>query len=596
MFHPTPAIVTRFAARRLPRWVLILLGLAYVVPGLLGRDPWRHNDLAVFGAMLDLAQYPQHWWQPQVLGQAVDTGAWLPYWLGAAAIRLLPFVPADQAMRLPFAGLLVLTLAGTWYATYHLARLPTAQPVHFAFGGEAQPADYARALADTALLALVASLGLGLLSHEAGPSSAQLACSALLLYACARLAQPADASRRFDTGAVLSWWCGAVGLALSGAPVVGATLGLGWLGWSAHALWRQREPASGQLWQGVTWIVCATGTLAAGALLWQADPARWVRIWHQLPQWAHWSTWQSYGELWLWFAWPAWPLALWTLWRWRHRLHSAHIALPLWFVAVATVWSWLLLGQDRALLLALPALACLAAFAVPTLQRHVTALMDWFALLFFSGCAAIIWLFWLAMQTGLPPKPAASVARLLPGFSAEFSGWQWWPALLATGLWLGLVAWRLGRHQPALWKSLALSAAGSVLCWLLLMTLWLPALNHGMGLAPIARRIAALAPPGTSCTLVHGLRASEITALHYHGGLALQRTGTAAPAHNGDGSCQLLVVAPQALATLAQVVHLPDWEVLSTVPRLRENRERWLVFSRRTAPGTDSSAEETPGN
>ena len=56
MFPPTPAIVTRFAARRLPRWVLILLGRAYVVPGLLGRDPWRHNDLAVFGAMLDLAQ------------------------------------------------------------------------------------------------------------------------------------------------------------------------------------------------------------------------------------------------------------------------------------------------------------------------------------------------------------------------------------------------------------------------------------------------------------------------------------------------------------------------------------------------------------
>jgi hypothetical protein len=38
--------------------------------------------------------------------------------------------------------------------------------VAFAFGGEAQLIDYARAMADAALLALVACLGLAQLSHE----------------------------------------------------------------------------------------------------------------------------------------------------------------------------------------------------------------------------------------------------------------------------------------------------------------------------------------------------------------------------------------------------------------------------------------------
>ena len=42
--------------------------------------------------------------------------------------------------------LLALTLLFTWYAAYHLARSESAQPLPFAFGGEATPADYARAI------------------------------------------------------------------------------------------------------------------------------------------------------------------------------------------------------------------------------------------------------------------------------------------------------------------------------------------------------------------------------------------------------------------------------------------------------------------
>ena len=85
------------------------------------------------------------------------------------------------AARLPFAALLVLTLVLTWYATYHLARTDAAQPLAFAFGGEASPVEYARAIADGALLALIASLGLLQLGHETTPELAQLAAVALRL-------------------------------------------------------------------------------------------------------------------------------------------------------------------------------------------------------------------------------------------------------------------------------------------------------------------------------------------------------------------------------------------------------------------------------
>lgn len=568
LHSPTPAIVSQLEARRLPRWILLLLGLIYVLPGLLGRQPWSGPELASFGVMLDMARGSGDWLHPQLLGEAAAVQAWLPYWLGAASIEWLPFLPADLAARLPFGLLLALTLCCTWLTAYQLASRPNAQPVAFAFGGEARPQDYARALADAALLALVASLGLAQLAHETTPDAAQLAFASLLLYACARLSSPASRWRGLSAAA---WWLGTVGLALSGAPWIGLVLGGGWLLWSL--LPRGSSRAVGK--DGWLLAFCASGTLLAALLAWQLElPRRF----EQLSDWAAWTDlahWRRFGRLLLWFSWPAGLLALLTVWRWRRRLCNTHLLLPLWFAGIGMASCWLLDASDRALLLALPALACLAAFALPTLARSVTALVDWFALLFFSGCALLIWFYWLALQTGLPAKPAGNVLRLLPGFQPELDWSLLLPALLASLAWLAALAWRLGRYRPALWKGLVLSAGGSTLCWLLLMTLWLPALNYGMGQEPISRRIAALAPAG-SCVLVHGLNASQIAGLQYHGGLELERAR-----RDRRSDCRLLVVEPKAAARLAQTVDLSQWRALRKVPRLRENRDGLLVYVRR---------------
>ena len=69
----------------------------------------------------------------------------------------------------------------------------------------------------------------------------------------------------------------------------------------------------------------------------------------------------------------SWPAAMWRCrcglpaWRWPRRSPPT--------------------ASDRSLLLSLPPLAALAAFALPTLKRSVASLIDWFTLLFFTGCA-----------------------------------------------------------------------------------------------------------------------------------------------------------------------------------------------------------------
>ena len=136
MNSPNPAIVAQAAVRRLPRGSLLLLCLAYVLPGFVGRDAWKTADIAGLGFMAELVQGTASWLHPTLMGLPPENPSLLPYWLGAWFMQWSPgWLDADFAARLPFLALLMLALACTWYGTYYLARSPRAQPVAFAFGG-----------------------------------------------------------------------------------------------------------------------------------------------------------------------------------------------------------------------------------------------------------------------------------------------------------------------------------------------------------------------------------------------------------------------------------------------------------------------------
>ena len=583
MNKPSPAIIAQSAVRRLPRWALLLFCVAYILPGFIGRGPWKNEDIAAFGVMRELTSPAAHWLQPQLLGQVSGFDALLPYWLGAMAIRLLPFLDPAFAVRIPYILLLALTMLSAWYAVYYLARSPQAQPVAFAFGGEADPVDYARAMADAGLLALIASLGLAQFSHETTPALAQLGFTALAFYAMASSPYRSATNIR---GPALGLLVGLAGLALSGAPTLSLLLGVGGclVEW-AHNRWgnpgSQADPAS--LRHSRQWAVLIAGiTLAVCLLSSGLDLWRW-RI--ELPGangQPAWNDWKSLGRLLLWFTWPAWPLALWTLWRWRRQLVSRHVALPLWFAAMAVASALSTSASDRSLLLSLPPLAALAAFALPTLQRSVASLIDWFTLLFFTTCAIAIWVIWIAMQTGVPRQPAANVAKLAQGFEPSFSLLAFVSAVGATLAWAWLVRWRTGAHRAAIWKSLVLPAGGATLCWLLLMTLWMPLLDYARSLGPLSRQVASLVDKG-SCVEIYGVDSAQAAALQYHGQLELRQATPRA-------TCPYLVVDVTARQRLGHAVNLPDWAFQATVRKPTDKTENMLVFKRISIDGPASPA------
>jgi 4-amino-4-deoxy-L-arabinose transferase-like glycosyltransferase len=544
---PTPALVTQRGARRLPRLALLLLCAAYVLPGTFGRDPWRNADITAFGQMAAMAEGRTSWLTP-ALGGVMGDAALLPQVLGAAFIALLsPAIDATIAARVPFALLLALTLALVWYTTFHLARTEAAQPVPFAFGGEADPVDYARAMADGALLALMASLGLLQLGHETTPELAQLFGVSLFAYGLAAAPFRAVQSR-------LAVWAALGVLASSGAPTLALVLGLG----GVLVCWRSkyRNVRYFTLWVG-------SATAAAVCLAWFLGAWRWrafVPDASNLP---------SIGRQWLWFLWPAWPLVLWTLWRWRQHLTRRHLTVPLISVLTALLTNLATGGADRALMLALPGAAVLASFALPTLKRSASAAIDWFSMFFFSGAAITIWVFYSAMQTGVPAKPLANLNRLLPGFVPQFSALALVLAIAGTLSWLWLLRWRTGRHREAVWKSMVLPAGGVVLCWLLLMTLWLPPLDYARSPRPWVQRIA-IHVPRQACIDAPTLAPASVAALEIFGRWRVD-------AQPGADACGYLL---RVTRTRGLPPPPRGWEWVATVRRPTDREESTAIYRR----------------
>lgn len=568
---PSPALVAQDAVRRLPRWALWLLCLGYVIPGFVGRDPWREEDLASFGLMRALAQSSSlhDWLHPALLGHAGDVGALLPYWLGAWALQLAPaWMAPDFVVRLPFVLMLIGVLAGTWYATYYLAQDTAAAPVSFAFGGEASGKDYARALADGSALALVATLGLAQFSHETTPALAQLFFSTLAFYGFAVLPV-----RPRQGGIALP--CGFIGLSASGAPMLAAVYALVVLGSLFLPITAHLAPV---LRRRARWIM--GGITASCALLLIVNATRW-----RMPEWRlSLGDWDSLGQLLIWFTWPAWPFVLWALWRWRRQLrhpaHNRHLGLPLLFAGAPLAASVVTLDNGRTLFLALPALAALAAFALPTFKRSATALIDWFTVLFFSIWAIIIWVVWISLQTGVPAKPAANVARLGPGFEPSFQLIAFLLALLATLAWLALARWRTARYRPALWKSLVLPAAGTTLCWILLTTLWLPGLNYGRSLAPQISAVRDVVGHA-DCIVVQHLSAAQVAAIQFHGGWRTVSAGGSASKRRSGLTCSWLITAPQPEAQPRHPdVDTAAWQFVAAVPRPTRQSETLRIYRR----------------
>lgn len=492
-----PVRLPAAATHALPRRVLFALCLLYILPGLIGRDPWKTEDATGFGIMWTMAHGGlEDWLLPHIAGLPVVGHGPLAYWIGALCIKLFGGLLGDaMAARIAPIGFFLLGSLAVWYTTYLLGRRPEAQPLRLAFGGQPEPRDYGRTLADGALLIYLGCLGLLLHSHSTSAAALHVALVAFSLYGATHL---------FDTPSVRT------------SALLGLALGLLILtnGWVVPlALWLGLLALSSVHERPVAWRLLLVVLPLAGLIggIWPIASSV-VRPFDTIPHegWMRWNYHQlglpSYDALHyfvknaIWFAWPAWPFAAWAVYAWRRQYQAPHITLPLTFFVACVLLALLNPNPDEGVLLPLlPPLAILAAFGLPTMKRGAINAVDWFSVMTLTTCATFIWLGWIAKQTGWPAWLARNALKLVPGFRPEFSWIAFLAAALATAGWFILVHWRISRRPSVLWRAVVLSSGGVILCWLLLTTLWMPWINYGKSYAGVARELAHHLPESAYC-------------------------------------------------------------------------------------------------
>ncbi|MDQ9169940.1 glycosyltransferase family 39 protein [Oxalobacteraceae bacterium R-40] len=568
-----PVRLPASATLALPRWGLIALCLLYILPGLVRRDPWKTDDAAGFGIMWTMARGAlEDWLSPNIVGMPMPHEGPLAFWIGAVFIRLFGWIMGDAfAARISTLIFFLIGALSVWYAAYLLGRRSEVQPLRLAFGGQPEAKDYGRTLADGALLIYLASLGLLLRSHETTADALHISLIAFALYAAIRL---------FDASAWRS------------ALVLGVTLGLMTLtrGWIVPTALLAALAILAVVRNKSLLVPLALATLPATL----AVSAIWPVANHYfLPpdlsptdEWLLWNKHQFGSMSWestyyllknaIWFSWPAWPFAGWAVYAWRKQYTALHIVLPCTFLA-----SFILLvlcnphaGEENLLPL-LPPLAILAAFGLPTMKRGAINAVDWFAVMTLTSCAAFIWIGWIAKQTGWPAQIAKNAFKLAPGFKPEFNLMALLIAAAATIGWVMLVLWRVSRQPSVLWRAVVLSSGGVILCWLLLMTLWLPWLNYGKSYAGVAQQMVKKLPATSSYCVESNVGPSQRASFAYFGNVQF--------AEGNERNCRFAlsqdsVKNKNAARNLKQFEG--KWELLWEGRRPSDRDERFRLYKR----------------
>ena len=511
--------LTAAATRSIPRIIIFALTLVYGFAGLFFRDPWKNEDAIGFGGMWTLFRGNTFdWIVPHLAGRELSLGAPFPYWLGGSLIHLFgSWIGAANAARLYSAICFFATAVAIWYATYLLGRRPEVQPMALAVGGQPDRKSYGMTLADGALLIFLACIGLAQNAHETTPMMAQVMGIGFILYGTVR-----GLDKPWQGGL----WTG-LGLMI---VILSSNLTLSLIMVSSTIIAVLASNAKLRL----RWTLTSTVLGLIGFAIW---PALWYGFnlspemrhvaevgWRNMPVMRSTVSLDSIAFLsvnfWV-YAWPVWPLAAISLANWGTNKSAGawrapHLAIPLsLFIGSLIYVLFRVEANEHDLMILIPSLAIIGAFSLPILKRNLISFIDWFAMLSFTVIAIAVWVIWFAKITGYPEGTAANFARLLPGFQAQFNWLAFFIALAITGVWLAIVRWRTSRAPKEIWRCLIISASGTTLMWVLLMTLWLPTINYAKTYRYVAARLSQVIATHTGCVNTSSLGLSQLASFDY---------------------------------------------------------------------------------
>ncbi len=498
--------------------LLALLFAAWIIPGIVARDPWKADEPYSFGIVQDMMRTGDLV-VPTLTGEPFLEKP--PLFFGTAALFGRMFSPPLD----PFVATRLATVLFMF-----LALLFTGLAARELYGGDS--------FALSAVL-LIGCLNLQVTAHKLITDVALFCGFAVGLYGLAR------SQRRPGAG---GFWLGTgTGIGFLSKGVIAP----GMLGVTALAL-----PLFFSAWRTRRYLL-SLGTALAASLPWLVV---WPALLYQRsPKLFHYWIWdQNFGRFLgfntgavgfnpatpdshtfyilnlIWIAWPAVLPALWAVWHSR-RSWREHPAFQVPLVSLLTMLCVLSASTTNRVLYALPLLLPVTLIAVPghdALPVRAKKIGNRASLIFFGLIAVVLWSGWFALMTGVP----ASVAERLHAFQPDYVPSVDWALLSAAVLYTA--AWLvLAPKSSSLPDRAALTwTLGAVFAWALIMTLWLPALNSGSSYRADFTDLRKSLPPNYTCIASTGLGESERAMLEYFAGVRTRRADA-----SGPGECDFLL-------------------------------------------------------
>lgn len=528
--------------------LFLVICLAWLLPGLVGHDPWKTDEALVLGAVAEMLRTGD-WAVPLLVGEPYLERAPLFFWTAAAFAKVFgAWLPLHDAARLASGFFMALTMA-----MVHVA----AVTLHGQRAGR------------IAVLLLIGCLGLLIRAHEMSTDLAGLAGVALgVAGLCLAATRPWLGGPMLGLG---------VGIAFLGDGLMPALL----VGALAAAL-----PAAGARWRTRQFALAvaigaaiATPIVIAWPLLLAQRAPELSAEWLGVALATRWSLGVSRGvftdityfaKILPWYAWPALPLAAWTLWRAR-KTWAARVDLRLPTVAAALFFILLSVLAEPREVNAMPLLVPLVLLGVAeldTLPRGAASALDWFGVTTFLLIALVLWLGFFAAMSGSPAGVAAWLQREIPGYHYPFRFIPFALATLLTCIWVVVVARSLRTTRRAVvnW------GAGITMVWMLTMMLGLPLIDQARSYRGVSAKLAA--ELGSSrCTVGVGVGDAQRALLDYFNGLRLVR-----PEHRDAARCDTLLA--QVSAGRSPQVDGKRWKEAWRGSRPGDRSEAFVLYRR----------------
>lgn len=223
----------------------------------------------------------------------------------------------------------------------------------------------------------------------------------------------------------------------------------------------------------------------------------------------------------LWLAWPVVLPAFWSIWHFR-RSWREHPLFQVPLVAFIVMLVILSASSTNRALYAVPMLLPVTLIAVPGIHlfpQKAKIIINRVSVLLFGSLGLLLWFGWFAMMTGSPAVLAQKLHEFQPDYIPSVNSVLLVAAVLYSLAWLFAVL-RITRSPDYAAVNWTL---GLVLAWGLTMTLWLPTLNAGSSYRAAFLSLKKSMPVAYSCLASQGLGESERAMLEYFTGLQTRR-------------------------------------------------------------------------